>query len=92
MSSTYIKLGNGDKRVRVNENIKTEATTVLATMGLTLDDAYRMLLIHIVNERGLPFDSLIPNNKTIAAMKAAREGKLTTINLNCLISSLNADN
>ena len=37
-------------RARVNEEIKEEATIVLSEIGLTLSDAFRMLLIRIARE------------------------------------------
>ena len=40
--------------VRVDAQLKAEATQALAGVGLTLSDAVRILLTHIVSERGLP--------------------------------------
>lgn len=77
-------------RARVNEEIKEEATIVLSEIGLTLSDAFRMLLIRIAREKALPFEPLVPNAKTIAAIKAARNGKLATAgNLDNLLTELN---
>lgn len=79
-------------RARIDEHIKEEAAIVLATMGLTLSDAFRMLLTRIAREKALPFDPLIPNAKTIEAMKAARRGDLITISsVDNLLADLNAD-
>lgn len=55
--------------------MKAEAAAVLAAMGLTVSDAVRLLLTKIAREKALPFEPLIPNDATIAAMKEAREGK-----------------
>lgn len=63
-------------RARIDEHIKEEATAVLASMGLTVSDAFRMLLIRVAKEHALPFEPLIPNQKTIDAMKEARRGNL----------------
>lgn len=62
-------------RARINKDIKEEASIVLESMGLTVSDAFRMMLIRIATEKALPFDPLIPNDETIQAMKDAREGK-----------------
>ncbi len=79
-------------RARIDEHIKEEAAIVLATMGLTLSDAFRMLLTRIAREKALPFEPLIPNAETIAAMKAARRGDLITISsVDNLLADLNAD-
>lgn len=63
-------------RARVDEHIKEDASAVLASMGLTVSDAFRMLLTRIAQEHTLPFDPLIPNQKTINAMEEARRGQL----------------
>ena len=62
-------------RARIDEHIKEEATVVLAAMGLTVSDAFRIMLIRIAREKALPFEPLIPNEKTIKAMRQARSGK-----------------
>ena len=79
-------------RARIDETTKAEAAAVLAAVGLTLSDAFRMLVKRIAAEKALPFEPLVPNAKTIAAMKAARRGELTTVGKpGSLLASLNAD-
>jgi DNA-damage-inducible protein J len=63
---------NAVVRARIDERIKDEATIVLAAMGLTVSDAFRLLLTRVAKEKALPFESLIPNAETIEAMKEAR--------------------
>jgi len=63
-------------RARIDEHIKEEASTVLATMGLTVSDAFRILLTRIAREKALPFEPLAPNETTISAMREARSGHL----------------
>jgi DNA-damage-inducible protein J len=63
-------------RARIDEHIKEEASTVLAAMGLTVSDAFRILLTRIAREKALPFEPLVPNETTIAAMREARAGNL----------------
>lgn len=67
---------NSVVRARINEHIKEEAAAVLATMGLSVSDAFRLMMIKIAQEKALPFNPLIPNAETIKAMKEARRGKL----------------
>ncbi len=67
-------------QARIDKAIKEEAATVLAAMGLTVSDAVRLLLVRVAHDHALPFEPLIPNAKTIAAMKEAREGKLPSFN------------
>ena len=63
-------------RARIDGRTKKEAAAVLGAMGLTLSDAFRLLVKRIAAERALPFEPLVPNEKTIAAMREARSGKL----------------
>jgi DNA-damage-inducible protein J len=44
-------------------------------MGLTLSDAFRLLTKRIAVEKALPFELLVPDEETIAAMREARAGK-----------------
>ena len=71
---------NAVVRARIDEEIKEEATVVLAAMGLTVSDAFRLMLTRIARDKALPFDPLIPNATTIAAMREARAGNLPRVN------------
>ena len=80
-------------RARIDEHTKEEAAVVLAAIGLTVSDAFRMLLTRVAKDKALPFEPLVPNKKTIAAMKAARQGRLVTVGkIDNLLDSLDADN
>jgi len=70
---------NSVVRARIDERIKREASAVLAAMGLTVSDAFRLMMMKIAKEKALPFEPLVPNEETIEAMKAARRGELTTV-------------
>ena len=76
---------------RINAEIKDEAAVVLQAIGLTVSDAVRLMLTRVAYEKALPFEPLIPNQATIAAMKEAREGKLETVTLDDLQSAIDAD-
>jgi DNA-damage-inducible protein J len=79
-------------RARIDEAIKKEATIVLSEIGLTISDVFRMLLIRIAREKSLPFEPLVPNVKTIEALKNAKRGNLVTIgHLDNLLTELNAN-
>lgn len=79
-------------QARIDGAVKEEAAAVLAAMGLTVSDAVRLLLTRIAREHALPFDPLIPNEKTVKAMKEARKGKLASFDsVSALITDLNAD-
>lgn len=78
-------------QARIDGAIKAEAAAVLATIGLTISDAVRLMLTRVAREHALPFDPLIPNETTIAAMKEARAGNLKTVTLSDLQTLLDAD-
>jgi len=79
-------------QTRIDGAIKEEAALVLAAMGLTVSDAVRLLLTKIAREHALPFDPLIPNATTIAAMKEARAGNLPGVTrIDALKAALHAD-
>jgi DNA-damage-inducible protein J len=79
-------------RARIDEDIKEEAAAVLESIGLTVSDAFRLMMVRIATEKALPFEPLIPNAATIEAIKAARRGELTTVgSVDELFADLNAD-
>jgi len=82
---------NAVVRARIDENTKNEAAIILASMGLTVSDAFRMMLRRVVTERALPFDPLAPNAETIAAMRDARSGRVQSFEtVEELMEDLNA--
>ena len=56
---------NAVVRARIDEHIKEEASVVLASMGLTVSDAFRMLLTRVAKEHAIPFEPLTPNQSTV---------------------------
>ena len=88
MSANKLKL----VQARIDGETKEEAAAVLAAMGLTLSDAVRLLIIRIAREKALPFEPLIPNETTIAAMREARREKLPRFaTVRGLLDDLHAD-
>ena len=59
--------------VRVNEQIKSQASETLAAMGLTVSDAVRVFLMRVVADKQMPFAIKAPNAETRAAMAEADE-------------------
>jgi len=83
---------NAVVRARIDRRTKDEASAILGAAGLTVSDAVRMMLVRTVAEKALPFDPLVPNAKTIRALKAARRGELKKVGkLDELTADLNAD-
>ena len=58
--------------VRVDAKLKAQASEILASMGLTMSDAVRLLLRRVVAEQAFPLDLKVPNAATRAAMIEAR--------------------
>jgi DNA-damage-inducible protein J len=86
-----IMADNSVVRARIDERTKREAAAALKKIGLTVSDAFRLLLVRVAAEKALPFEPLNPNAETIAAMKAARRGELVMVGKpDKLLRSLNA--
>jgi len=62
-------------------------------MGLAPSDAFRIMMTKVAKEKALPFEPLIANEETIAAMKEARKGKLKSFtSIKVLMADLNEKN
>ena len=78
--------------VRVPEDVKSQATQTLASMGLSVSDAVRVFLTRIVAEQQLPFALKVPNATTrraIDELEAGKGEKFATVD--DLMADLNAD-
>lgn len=87
-------MSNTVVRARIDEKTKEEASAVLSSIGLTVSDAFRLMMVRIAREKALPFEPLVPNAETVAAMKEARRGghkgkKFSTVKE--LMADLNRD-
>lgn len=79
-------------RARISGAVKEEAAHVLEQMGLSVSDAIRLLMVRIAREKALPFEVMVPNAETVAAMQAARRGEGKAFNsVADLMKDLNAD-
>jgi len=78
-------------KTRINGHIKDEAASVLASMGLTVSEAFRILLIRVATDKAIPFSPLVPNNETIEAITESRSGNLKSFDsIESLMEDLNA--
>ncbi len=62
-------------RARIDQGTKERAATALAAMGLSVSDAIRMLMVRVADEQKLPFDVIVPNQVTLAAMRELEDGR-----------------
>ena len=70
---------NSVVRARIDERTKREAAAALKKIGLTVSDAFRLLLVRVAAEKAFPFEPFNPNAETLAAMKTARREELIKI-------------
>ena len=73
-----------DVRSRVEPELKNEAAAVLKAAGLDMSTAIRLFLRSVVEKGGLPMDLPRPNATTLAAIKAAKAGKVRDVSLDDL--------
>ena len=79
-------------QTRIDGKVKDEASAVLAAMGLTVSDAVRLMLTRVAHDKALPFEPLIPNAETVAAMREARAGNLRSYeSVDALMADLKAE-
>ena len=58
--------------IRVDDDIKEQATAALTTMGLSVSDAVRLFLRRVVIDQAFPLELKVPNAQTQAAILEAR--------------------
>ncbi len=63
--------------VRIDQKTKAKAEKIIRRLGMTHSDAVRMYYSQIIEEKGIPFRSHIPNDESLAAITEAKAGKLT---------------
>ncbi|HRH90973.1 MAG TPA: type II toxin-antitoxin system RelB/DinJ family antitoxin [Agitococcus sp.] len=62
-------------RARVDEDIKQQAATVLAEMGLTVSDLMRMTLTKVAKDKAFPFELHTPNTLTAQTLAKSERGE-----------------
>lgn len=55
--------------IRLDEDVKQEAAVVLASMGLTVSDACRLLITRIAENKAFPMELLTPSPARIEAAR-----------------------
>lgn len=79
-------------QAQIDGAIKAQAEVVLATLGLTVSDAVRLMLTRVACDGVFPFDPLMPNAVTIVAMMQAHAGDTVKVgNITELMVDLHAD-
>ena len=58
--------------IRVDDDIKEQATQTLTAMGLSMSDAVRLFLRRVVIDQAFPLELKVPNAQTLAAMEESR--------------------
>jgi DNA-damage-inducible protein J len=85
ISDTYV-------RARIDSKTKERAADALETMGLSISDAIRLLMLRIADERRLPFEVKVPNAITRRALTELESGKGKRFaSVDALMTDLHAD-
>ena len=58
--------------VRVDDDVKEQATQALTAMGLSMSDAVRLFLRRVVIDQAFPLELTVPNVQTRVAMDGSR--------------------
>ena len=58
--------------IRVEDDIKEQATQALTAMGLSVSDAVRLFLHRVVIDQAFPLELKVPNAQTSAAIEESR--------------------
>jgi DNA-damage-inducible protein J len=58
--------------IRVDNDIKVQATQALTAMGMSVSDAVRLFLRRVVVDQAFPLELKVPNAQTLAAMEESR--------------------
>ena len=58
--------------VRLDSDLKAQATEALAAMGLSTSDAVRLLFHRVVADQAFPLELKVPNSETQAAIEEGR--------------------
>ncbi len=58
--------------IRVDDDIKEQATQALSSMGMSVSDAVRLFLRRVVIDQAFPLELKVPNAETLAAMEESR--------------------
>lgn len=62
-------------RARIDSGTKQKAAEALASMGLSVSDAIRLMLIRVAADETLPFDVKVPNARSRKAIEELEQGK-----------------
>ncbi len=84
--ANLLKKGGGMSKIQTSLRIDAEkfieAKQILAHLGMNFSEAVNIFTSQVVAQRGLPFQVVLPNQETIAAMKDVRAGlniEITTV-------------
>jgi DNA-damage-inducible protein J len=58
--------------IRIDDDIKDQATQALTAMGLSMSEAVRLFLHRVVADQAFPLELKVPNAATKAAMEESR--------------------
>ncbi len=63
---------NSVVRARVDSSLKVEVEEIFKSLGINTSQAINMFLTRVRSEGGIPFELKVPNEKTLSAMREAK--------------------
>lgn len=79
-------------RARIDTATKERAADALESMGLSISDAIRLLMLRIADEQRLPFEVRVPSRTTRKAITELESGKGKRFrSVKALMDDLHAD-
>ncbi len=67
-------MGAATIQVRIDEETKKQAQSVLGTLHISMSEAVKLFLRQVVLQRGIPFEVKIPNELTAKTLRNAEQG------------------
>jgi len=71
-NGSFVMTQSSMLHIRIENEIKVQASEALEAMGLSVSDAVRIFLKRVVNDQAFPLELKVPNATTMAAMKESR--------------------
>ena len=78
--------------IYIDSQVEEEATAILAEIGLTPSDDFRLLMTRVAKDQSFPPELFVPNAETISALEDVESGRVTSFgNLQEFMDDLYAD-
>ena len=62
-------------RALIDPDVKIQAESILKDLGLSVSKSFELFYRQVIDQRGLPFELQVPNQKTMKAIENSRQGR-----------------